>query len=253
MWKTVLTTSFLLLVLCSSGQRRNRERKPTETWWTIYGETQILPGNVYITAKQPALGYGSGHTLVFIREDRSPKRVWLGFDFNHHYFGRKQINDYKVFYESWQLAFVTRLSFPSGRQITPYIDLSGGLRMLASFTAYDRTYAGLLYRRFIDIGVAILEKDDGDPIQLTDHKIIKEYDRFMPTAGVGAGFWISNKKKNKGLSIKGSVNFGTASKFADYRAIRTETDTYDYIITRGSGTFFNIQLGYSFRNSTNAK
>jgi hypothetical protein len=70
----------------------------------------------------------------------------------------------------------------------------------------------------------------------------------MPVAGVAAGFWISNKKKTKGLSIKGSINFGTASKFADYRNIVNESDTYEYVISRGSGAFFNIHLGYSIRN-----
>jgi hypothetical protein len=244
MWKTVLTTIFLLLVLNSPAQRKSRERKSSETWWTIYGETQILPGSVYITAKRPAIGYGSGHTLVFISENKSPKRTWFGWDFNHHYFGRKQINDFKVFYESWQLSFVTRISFPSGRQITPYIDLSGGLRLLISFTANDRTYAGLLIRRWIDI----IDATDGYDAGLTDHKVIREYDRFMPTAGIAAGFWLSNKAKTKGLSIKASANIGTASKFADYRELKTESDAYNYIITRGSGAFFNIQIGYSLRN-----
>ena len=172
----------------------------------------------------------------------------MGFDFNHHYFGRKQINTYKVFYESWQLAFITRLSFPSGRQITPYIDLSAGLRLLITFTANDRTYAGLLARRWIDIFTAMVSAEDRGPIDITDHKVIREYDRVMPTAGIGAGFWISNKKKDKGLSIKGSINLGTISKYADYRKIITETDTYNYVIARGSGVFFNVHIGYSFRN-----
>ena len=241
MGKTLLAAILLLFVFDSSAQR-------SESWWTIYGGTQILPGNVYITAEQPAMGYGSGHTIVFVRKDNPVKRVWLGLDFNHHYFGRKQINDYKVFYESWQLSFVTRLSFPSGRQVTPYIDLSGGLRMLAGFTANHRTYAGLLYRRFIDIGVTLIENEDNDPVQLTDHKIIEEYDRFMPTTGVAAGFWFSNKKRTKGLSVKASLNIGTTSKFADYRKIVNEYDTYNYTIIRGSGAFFNIQLGYSLKN-----
>jgi hypothetical protein len=184
MWKTVLTWFFLKLMVNSSAQNH-------ETWWTIYGGTQILPGSIYITASQPPIGYGSGHTILFKGINKPLKKSWMGFDFNHHYFGRKQINTYKVFYESWQLAFVTRLSFPSGRQITPYIDLSAGLRLFITFTANDRTYGGLLVRRWIDI----IDATDGYDADITDHKVIREYDRFMPTAGIGAGFWISNKKK----------------------------------------------------------
>ena len=244
MWKTVVTTILLLAVFDLSAQRKNKTRTPSEVWWTMYGQTQILPGSVYISARQPAIGYGSGQTLVFINKDKIEKRFWLGFDFSQHYFGRKRINDFRVFYESWQLSFVTRFAFPSGRQVTPFIDLSGGLRVLVSFTANNRTYGGLLFRRAIDI----IDNLDGYISDVTDHRIIKEYDRFMPTAGIAGGFWFSNKKKDSGLSLKASVNFSNDSKFADYRQIITESDTYNYTITRGSGTFFNIQLGYSFRD-----
>ena len=171
----------------------------------------------------------------------------MGIDFNHHYFGRKKLNDFKVFYESWQLAFLTRVTVSSARQFTPYIDLSGGLRLLISFTANSRTYAGLLTRRWIDLITFAASGADNDPLDVTDHKVIRQYDRLMPVAGIGAGFWLSNKKKDSGLNIKGSIHFGTASKYADYREIKNETDTYNYIISRGSGAFFNLQMGYSFR------
>lgn len=238
---------FNLALLPLLAQRRIRERKPTELWWTMNGQAQLLPGDVYISAKPTAIGYGSGHTFLFVRKDKEPKQVWLGFDFNHQYFGRKKVNSYRVFYETWQLSFVTRFSFPGNETFTPFIDLSGGLRVMVSFTANDRTYGGLLLRRSVDIVHAILSKDNNDSPSLSDHKIIREFVRFMPAPGVAAGFFLKGKKNERGVSIKASVNFGTASKFADYRNIIAESDTYNYTLTRGSGRFYNFQIGYSFR------
>lgn len=243
MKKAIILFVLLLHLIPLFAQRKKKERKPTETWWTMYAQTQLLPGDVYISAKQPAWGYGSGHTLLFIRKDKEPKQVWLGFDFNQHYFGRKRVNDFRVFYEIWQLSFVTRFAFPENKTITPFIDLSAGGRLMASFTANSRTYGGLLFRRGIDI----IDAMDGYDADITDHKIIREHDRFMPTAGIAGGFWLKGKKSNKGLSIKASVNFATASKFADYRAILTESDTYNYTLTRGTGRFYNFQIAYSSR------
>jgi hypothetical protein len=244
MKKTIFLFIFILPLLPLMAQRKKRERKPTDLWWTMYGQTQLMPGDVHITAKQPVIGYGSGHTVLLIRRDKEIKRVWMGFDFNQHYFGRKRVNDFRVFYETWQLSYVTRFSFTGTENLTPFIDLSGGLRLMVSFTANSRTYGGLLFRRFIDL----VDATDGYDSDITDHKIIREHDRFMPTAGIGGGFWLKGKKSERGLSIKASVNFGTASKFADYRNIISESDTYNYTINRGSGRFYNFQIGYSFRD-----
>jgi hypothetical protein len=71
MWKTLLT-AILLLLFFDAYTQRNRN------WWTIYGGTQILPGTVYITAKQPAIGYGSGHTVVL--QEKTDHLHELGLD-----------------------------------------------------------------------------------------------------------------------------------------------------------------------------
>lgn len=242
--KKIFFSCFFLLTIQYAEAQENRR---SQMWWTIYGQAQLLPGDVYISAKQNATGYGGGQTFLFVSRDKDPKLFWMGFDLNHHYFGRKQIGDYRVFYETWQLSFVSRFCFPSHNlTITPYVDLNAGLRLMESFTANNRTYGGLLYRRAVDlIAMALSENDDMD---ITDHKIIRSYGRLMPTAGVGAGCWLKGKKSNRGLSIKASVNFGTAAKYADYRALKTEEETYNYNIGRGSGRFYNFHIGYSFRD-----
>jgi hypothetical protein len=243
MQKFVLSTSFILTMLSGFTQKR-----PPNTWWTIYGQTQLLPGDVYISSKQQSIGYGIGQTLLFNGKEKESKTRWMGLDFNHHYFGRKQIGTYRVFYETFQLSFIARFCFQGTETVTPYLDMSAGLRMMASFTANERTYTGLLWRRSVDFVTALLTKDGNDPIDITDHKIIREFDRFMPTAGIGAGILVKSKQSNKGLSIKASMNFGTHSAYADYRATKTENDTYNYTIAHGSGRFYNLQIGYSFRN-----
>ena len=242
MRKIILVSGFILTLLSAFAQS-----KPPETWWTLYGQTQLLPGDVYISPKQQTIGYGVGQTLLFNGQDKEQKTRWMGLDFNHHYFGRKQIGSYRVFYETYQLSFLTRFCFQGTKTVTPYLDLSAGLRLMVSFTANERTYTGLLWRRSVDM-VAIMLSKNNDPVEISDHKIIREFDRFMPVAGIGAGIFVKNKKGNKGLSIKASVNFGTHSAYVDYRATKTESDTYNYNISHGSGRFYNIQIGYSFRN-----
>jgi hypothetical protein len=241
MRKIILAIAFILTLLSAFAQRQ-----PSTSWWTIYGQSQLLPGDVYISPKQQSIGYGGGQTLLFSNRDKEKKR-WMGIEFNHHYFGRKQIGDYRVFYETWQLSFLTRFCFQGTETVTPFVDLSAGLRLMVSFTANNRTYSGLIWRRSVDLVVAMLTKDDNDPVEITDHKIIREFDRFMPTAGIGAGVLIKSKKSNRGLSIKGSMNFGTHSAYVDYRSIKNESDTYNYTIEHGSGRFYNIQLGYAFK------
>jgi len=65
MKKIILLFILSLPFLSLMAQRKTKERKPSETWWTLYAQTQLLPGDVFISAKQPALGYGGGQTIFF--------------------------------------------------------------------------------------------------------------------------------------------------------------------------------------------
>ena len=216
-------------------------QKKNETWWTMYAGAHILPADVYVTEKSPHAGIGSGHTLLFRSSKQSNVRVWLGGDFNHHYFGVRQVGDFRVFYENWQLAFVTRFSFTNQSRITPFADIAAGGRYLVSFTTNDRNYAGIIFRRFFDL------TDERDNPDFYDYKIIREYGKFNPFVSLSGGFVVKTKSSDhRGFTLKGSLNLGTKTRFVDRRYILTETDTYYYPLNNGSGLFFNVQLGYSF-------
>jgi hypothetical protein len=243
MRKIVFAAILIFPFLPLSAQKKKKERAPSDTWWTVNAGTQILQSDVYITAKQPSIGYGSGHTILFRKQKESPSQAWMGVDFMHHYFGVKKVNEFRVFYESWQLTYLVRLSFPANEKILPYLDVSAGGRYLVSFTTDDRSYTGILLRRFGE-----LLKKDGDPLIENDFSIIKEYGKLNLVGAVSGGVLFS-ERKNKfcGLSLKGTVNFGTKSRFADYRKIADEIDTYEYPLRNGSGLYFTLQLGYSFK------
>jgi hypothetical protein len=243
MRKIVFAAILIFPFLPLAAQKKKKNRTPDDVWWTINSGAQILQNDVYITAKQPSIGYGSGHSFLFRKQNKTSSPVWKGFDFMHHYFGVKKINDFRVFYESWQLTYLVRLSFPGNEKIMPYIDFSAGGRYLVSFTTEGRSYSGILLRRFGEF----LRKD-GDPLVENNFSIIKEYGKLNIIGAISGGV-LFPEKKNKycGLSIKGSVNIGTKSRFADYRKIADDIDTYEYPLRNGSRLYFTLQLGYSFK------
>ena len=243
MHKIVFTAILILPFLPLSAQKKKKERILSDTWWTINAGTQILQSDVYLTAKQPSIGYGSGHTLLFRKQNKNPSQVWMGADFMHHYFGVKNINEFRVFYESWQLAYLVRFSFPGSDRVKPFIDFSAGGRYLVSFTTDNRSYVGVLFRRFVEI----FKKEKYDPIIENNFRIIKEYGKLNLVGSISGGVLFSKKSNPfKGFSIKGTVNLGTKARFADYRRIVDDIDTYEYPLQNGSGLYFNLQIGYSF-------
>lgn len=222
-------------------EKKERKIKDPETWWTVFGSANVLANDIYIQLNQPAVGYGSGHTFLFIKKDKNPKRVWTGFDFSHHYFGVKKINGLRLFYESFQISFVTRFSFADDNSVVPFIDLSGGLRVFSCFTTDGRRYGGVLLTRLGEM----LDRSD---ILEVNTDIVNEHERWNIAGGISGGVWITGKKKGiGGLSLKGTVNLGTKLKYADYRQVNSEMYMYDYPMVKGSGMFYTFQLAYSQR------
>ena len=243
MHKIIFSIILFLPFLPLAAQKKKKDRTPSDTWWTVNAGTQVLQSDVYITAKQPSIGYGSGHTILFRKQNENPSQIWMGLDFMHHYFGVKKVNEFRVFYESWQLAYLVRLSFRSNERVKPFIDFSLGGRYLVSFTTDDRSYVGVLFRRIVEV----FKKEKEERIIDNDFRVIKEYGKLNLVGAISGGVLFSEKSNPfRGFSIKGTVNLGTKSRFADYRRIVDDIDTYEYPLQNGSGIYFNLQLGYSF-------
>ena len=243
MRKIVFAAILIFHFLPLAAQKEKKERTPSDNWWTVNAGTQILQSDVYITAKQPSIGYGSGHTILFRKQNKNPSQLWMGIDFMHHYFGVKKVNEFRVFYESWQLSYLVRLSFPGSARVKPFIDFSAGGRYLVSFTTDNRSYVGVLFRRIVEV----FKREEDERIIENNFRVIKEYGKLNLVGAISGGVLFSEKTSSfRGFNIKGTVNLGTKARFADYRRIVDDIDTYEYPLQNGSGLYFNLQIGYSF-------
>ncbi|MEP7375939.1 MAG: hypothetical protein ABI675_21265 [Chitinophagaceae bacterium] len=238
----LVALSFLKISGFSQDEPGLLRQIKTATWWTPFAGIHILPDDVYVTGGKPGIGYGSGHFLLWQIDKSKEQRVWLGFDFNHHYFGRIRKEDNRVFFEHWQFAAVTRFSFYKSNRIEFFSDFSLGIRSLASFTSHNKTYTGVFFNR---LG-KLLEKAGGNFSNDQDDYILKKYERLDYFAGLAAGFVIWKKKNpDEGLTIRCAANFGNKVRYVDRRLILSENETIDYPLNRGRGMFFNVQVSHT--------
>ena len=245
MKKLILLLVLTALVVSGFSQKqRRRNKRERDTWWTPYVGIHVLPANVYVTQGKPGIGYGSGHAVVWQIDKPEEKRVWLGFDFNYHYFGSIKKEDNRVFYEHWQFGPVIRVSIFNNARIQFFTDINAGIRSLASFTTYDRTYGGV----FLEwAGEFIGELISGNSSNDTDDHILKRYERLDYFVGMAPGIAIWKKRyKDDALTIRCAINLGSRVRYVDRRFIFSENETIHYPTNKGIGMFFNVQLCHSF-------
>jgi hypothetical protein len=236
----------MLLGFGSFSQKHDKfpktESVKANAWYTPFVGAIGLPADVYVTRHLPGLGFGSGHVVLFQLDPRNGKRFWLGFDFNRHYFSRRKINDYRLFYEHWQFGPVLRFSIIKHSAFEVFTDCQAGIRTLGSYTTHKASFTEAYIVRWL----SIFSKDsNGD---LEDDIIVKRYERLNVNAGLAFGFafWL-NKERNHGLTLRGVFNAGDRARYIDRRLVTSEDAMIHYPATRGSGKFFNVQVSYSTR------
>ncbi|MDX2047776.1 MAG: hypothetical protein SFU87_13380 [Chitinophagaceae bacterium] len=245
---------FLLLHTVTSYSQSATKDEPAarrddwRPWWTLYISAAGLPSNVYISNGGP--GAGSGQTFLFPGKSRvraAGVPVWLGVDFNHHYFGTANINMYKVHYENWQLSFVMRFTNTTPARIKPFMDVTIGGRYLVSFTTEEKGYAGVLLLRSVDVAIAAFS--NGNVNSNADYKIRAEYGKVSMLGSLSGGLMLVDKKtKWGGFTCKGSLQFGTTTRYANRRKLSEDfSNVFYYPLKTGSGIMYTFQLGYTVR------
>lgn len=210
------------------------------SWWMIYATSAWVPKDVKIGDP----GFGVGTSLLFplngkIYDYQCP--VWLGLDFNYHYFGTEEINDWYVHYENWQLAFVARITSSDKRRFKPFMDVSLGGRYLASLTTDHRDYAGLAFRRGWLLAANAFNFASLGP---TDFNISREYGKVSLIGSLAPGIrFIGRGKEWSGMTIKGYMQFGTSVHYLNRDSVHVRGNPMILSSEKRSGLMYGFQLG----------
>ena len=248
MRKLLFTTLYCLLFCNASAQYLHDVPPPAvqeanwhyHPWWTLYASGAIVPNDVRIG--NPGIGWGTA--LLFPLNGKVPdwqSPVWLGLDFNYHYFGTEQLGSLYVHYENWQLAFTTRITGTDKRKTKPFMDVQLGGRYLVGLTSDGRNYSGIILRRAWD-GTATALNLGG--LTATDYNIVREYGKMslMGTLAPGVQF-IGKRQHWSGVFIKCFLQFGTNTHYLNRDSLHVAQNPLLMPPQKGSGLMYGLQLG----------
>ena len=209
-------------------------------WWTLYASGAMVPSDVRIG--KPGIGWGTA--LLFPLNGKVPdwqSPVWLGLDFNYHYFGTEQLGSLHVHYENWQLAFTARITETDKRKTKPFMDVSLGGRYLVGLMSDGRDYAGIIFRRAWD-GATVALNLGG--LQANDYNIVREYGKMSLMGSIAPGVQFIGKRQHwSGIFIKGYLQFGTNTHFLNRDSLHVTTDPMFMAPQKGSGLMYGLQFG----------